>query len=71
VKVLLVFDVPEEREELKLHQDGPAAHAVLSRVARELRIVRKYEEHTEAEYQIAERIEALLNVEAAEEGLDV
>jgi hypothetical protein len=71
VTVTLCFTVPEEREELKLHQDGPAAHAVLTRLAQELRTIRKHEEHTEAEHEIADRIETLLFREVSEGGLEV
>lgn len=66
-----MFDVPEDREELKLHQDGPAAHSVLARVAQELRTIRKHETRTEAELAIAERVETILHTEAAEEGLEI
>lgn len=71
MKVVLHFDIPEEQEELKLHRDGPAAHAVLTHVAQELRTIRKYEEHSEEEYAMAERIETLLLREVAEEGLEI
>jgi hypothetical protein len=71
VTVTLQFTIPEEREELKLHQDGPAAHVVLSRLAQELRTIRKHETHTEAEHAIADRVETLLHREASEEGLEI
>lgn len=68
---VLIFTLPEEREELELHRKGPAAHAVLSRVAQELRTIRKHEEHGEAVLDVVERVEALLHSEAAEEGIEL
>jgi hypothetical protein len=72
VIVTLKFELPDEREELELHQRGPAAHHVLWTLARELKSVRKYEEgHSGEALAMADRIETLLYREAGEEGIDV
>jgi hypothetical protein len=72
VIVTLQFNLPDEREELELHQNGPAAHSVLWAVARELKKVRKYEDgHGSDAIAMADRIENLLYREAGEEGVEV
>jgi hypothetical protein len=56
MKAILKFNLPDDQHEFELATQGGAMYSALWDISQELRTMTKYEELSEAEWNIAERI---------------
>lgn len=69
MKVILVFDLPEERKDLEYALRGVDYSIVLDDLKNWLRNEYKYVEHTEEEYNIIEKVRNMINELSIERNL--
>ena len=72
MKATLTFNLPEEQYEYDAANKGVKALAIINELDEHLRSILKYEEgHSDATYEMVQRIRDFLRAECLEEGINL